>query len=170
MFNFDNTEQVDVKVEYYIPEAWHRLYPEWWFKDLWILEDDFHGIRTKEQSSLNPDKNTFQIYKSFQGWLYTYDVWLNIPVQWKIYFKVYDLLTNTELSSESLSRRSTMSVPSTHWKIKYFSFPDHFTVYEWDWWEYYGARFELWYVPLAPWRDWTKKLLEDYYIIDWWMR
>lgn len=157
------------KTIYFIPPEWHYLYPERWFKELLEFQDAFGEKRAKQENIIY-NNNTFQLYKWFQGWLYTYDAWLNIPASWRIYFKVYDLLTNTELSSDSLPERSTMSVSSTNWEVKYFSSLDHFTVYEWDWWEYYGARFELWYLPLESWTEWLQKLAEDYYIIDWWMR
>lgn len=160
------------KKEFFIPEEWHYLYPKNGFSDLAILKDDFDNIKYDYQENLSFKENTFQIYDGFQWWIYSYEAWLNIPVSWEIYLKAYDLLTDIELSADRLKKVSTLQVSNTLWEIKLFSLLESegrgkFSIYEWDWWEYYWARFELWY---APFNGWAQKLLEDYYIIDWWMR
>ena len=154
----------------YIPKEWHRLYPEWWFSKLEDLADNFYWIRTKEQLERSYDKNTFHIYNWLQWGMYTYDAWLNIPVEWYIFMKVYNILTDTELSADSIKKHSTINVLPTNWEVKKFSLSDDLTIYEWGMWQYRGARFELWYVPLWLWAWWTQKLLEDYYIVDGWER
>lgn len=161
------------KRTYFIPEEWHYLYPEEWFKDLAVLKDDFHWIKHDYQENLQFQENTFQIYKGFQWWIYSYEAWLEIPFSWDIYLKAYSLLSNTELSEDRLKKASTLKVFNTQGKVQLFSLLDkenrpHFSIYEWGWGEYYGARFEVWYVSdkdLVP-----KKLLEDYYIIEGWER
>lgn len=171
----ESIDETKTKREFFIPEEWHYLYPEKWFKDLAVLQDDFHRIKYDYQKNLDFQENTFQIYKWFQGWIYSYEAWLNVPVSWEIYLRAFDLLTNTELSKDRLKRDSTLYVSDTLGNIKLFSLLDSgergdFTIYEWGWWEYYGVRFELWYLPFGPWAWWLQKLLEDYYIIDWWER
>ena len=84
--------------------------------------------------------------------------------------KVYNILTDTELSADSIKKHSTINVLPTNWEVKKFSLSDDLTIYEWGMWQYRGARFELWYVPLWLWAWWTQKLLEDYYIVDGWER
>jgi len=174
-FYIEEIDNVPEKREFYIPKPWDRLYPEWWFKELAILKDDFEGVKYDSQENLNVEDNTFQIYKWFQGWIYSYEAWLNIPAPWKIYLKAYDALTNTELSSDRLKDASVINVMDTGGKFHLFSLLDKrdrrfFTIYEWDWWEYYGAKFELWYSPTGSWSQQLQKLAEDFYIIDGWER
>lgn len=156
---------------YFIPPHGHRLYPEWGFKNPWILEDEFHGIKTQEQEDKSFTGNTFEIYKWFQWGIYFYDAWINAPKTGKIYLKAYDILTNTLLSEDRLEEQTSINVYDTNGEIKNFSLWDkYFKIYEWDWWKYYGARFELWYLPLEVWAWWIQKIAEQYYIIDGWER
>jgi hypothetical protein len=159
-----------VEQEHYIPKEWDRLYPEGWFSKPEDLADGFHWLRTEEQLARNYDQNTFHVYNWLQWGMYTYDAWLDIPAEWYIFMKVYTVLTNIELSADSIKERSMIKVSSTNWEVKKFSLSGDLKIYEWGMWQYQGARFELRYMPLLAWVWWTQKLLEDYYIVDGWER
>ena len=81
--------------------------------------------------------------------MYFYDAWINVPKNGKIYFKAYDILTNTPLSDDRLEEASSINVYGTDGEMIKFSLKGkYFTIYEGDWGQYYGAKFELWYLPL----------------------
>lgn len=150
-----------------IPKPWDKLYPNSWFKKILRLENNFKWIRTKEQVEKKYDKNFLQLYRWIQWWIYYYDTWLNIKEQWKIHLKVFYLWTNIQLSQSKIRKDSITEVDNTLWETIRFKSKNDFTIQEWDWWDYYWARFELRYTPK---NSFTRKILEDYYIIEWWER
>ena len=63
---------------------------------------------------------------------------------------------------------SSIRIENTQGKIKKFSSKDDFTIYEGDWGQPYGARFEVWFIPDN--KNEEKKLAQKNYIIEGWMR
>jgi len=113
------------------------------------------------------DHLDFQLYNSFQPGLFEYDVWIETDVPGEVYFKAYEVSKEIPLSEGRLKDRSTIIIEATHDSIRKFSSKGHFTIYEGDWGDPYGARFELWFMPEG---GEEYKLLEKNYIIEGWMR
>ncbi len=110
----------------------------------------------------------FQLYNSFQPGLYNYDFWLKTNSNGIIYLRAFEITKNTELSSETLKSRSSIKVSDTKDSLVKFSTKNHFTIYEGDWAQPYGARFEIWFK--AENNSKAEKLTEKNYIIEGWMR
>ncbi|MCH2034195.1 MAG: hypothetical protein MK202_11860 [Tenacibaculum sp.] len=110
----------------------------------------------------------FQLYNSFQPGLYNYDFWLKTNSNGVIYLRAFEITKNTELSSETLKSRSSIKVSDTKDSLVKFSTKNHFTIYEGDWGQPYGARFEIWFK--AENNSKAEKLTEKNYIIEGWMR
>ena len=91
------------------------------------------------------DHLDFQLYNSFQPGLFEYDVWIQTDVPGEVYFKAYEVSKEIPLSVERLKDRSTTIIEATQDSIRKFSSKGHFTIYEGDWGDPYGARFELWF-------------------------
>lgn len=110
----------------------------------------------------------FQLYSSFQPGLYEYDLWLKSKIDGTVYLKAFEITQNIQLSNSSLRDRSTLEVEATNDKVKKFDLKRHFTIYEGDFGQPYGARFEVWFIQSDGKREF--KILEKNYVIEGWMR
>jgi hypothetical protein len=110
----------------------------------------------------------FQLYNSLQPGLYQYDLWLKSNIGGTIYLKVFEITKNIRLSKSRLQDASELSVISTNNEVKRFSTSHHFTIYEGDFGQPYGARFEVWLIPQNGREEF--KILEKNYVIEGWMR
>ncbi|WP_035337294.1 hypothetical protein [Dokdonia sp. PRO95] len=110
----------------------------------------------------------FQLYNSYQPGLYEYDLWIQSDQSGTVFLKVYEITQEILLSSSSVMNESSIRIENTQGKIKKYSFKDDFTIYEGDWGQPYGARFEVWFIPDD--KNGEEKLVQKNYIIEGWMR
>ena len=108
------------------------------------------------------------LYRSFQGGLYEADVWCNPGEAGQVYLRAFEITRGDELSSSALRERTEQLAKFDAKEGRPFLHRMDFTIYEGNWGQYYGARFEVWFKP----SDGTpeRKLLEKNYKIDGWMR
>ncbi|WP_272150704.1 hypothetical protein [Tenacibaculum aiptasiae] len=131
------------------------------------MGENFEAIRP-DSLNLNIKKTEFQLYNSFQPGLYEFDVWLNSDQNGTLFLKAFEITQEIELSTSRLKESSTIRIENTNGKTKKFGTKDHFTIYEGDWGEPYGARFEVWFK--ADNQNKEIKLFEKNYVIEGWMR
>lgn len=110
----------------------------------------------------------FQLYNGFQPGIYRYSISLNKIDSGKVYLKAYEITKNTQLSEKELNRKSNLKVGNNSDSIKTFKQNNEdFTIYEGDWGQFYGARFEVWYKDK---NGTERKLTEKNYKIEGWQR
>ncbi len=126
------------------------------------------GKRTYIEELDSLGDKSFQLYNSFQGGLYEYDLWLNTMDSGTVYLRAFEITNNTELSESRLKERSSIRIFDTGGQVYRFGTDSHFTIYEGDWEQFYGARFEVWFEPDNG--DEEYKILEKNYVIQGWMR
>jgi len=131
-----------------IPKIWDAGYPRDWFNYPGVFHGDF--------------SNSFEIVKWKQRWFYVLKTNLN-NFEWVVYLRAYSVPNNIELSKNKLLKLSEHKVKDSNDIIQ-----REFKIYEWDWWEFYWVRFELW----LKWENnfVSQKIWEKYYIIEWWQR
>ena len=105
------------------------------------------------------------LYNDFQGGLYLADIWCNPGEPGLLYLKAFEITRETRLSERRMPKV----------KADYSSDPSEmflreidFTIYEGNWGQYYGARFEVWFKPDSGQPD--RKLLEKNFKIEGWER
>lgn len=131
--------------------------------------DDNFNAKKPESITNRLVKNTeFQLYNSFQPGLYEFDFWIGKIESGTIYLKVFEITQNKQLSSKEIIRKSSIKVFNPSETIKKFSSKDDFTIYEGDWGQPYGARFEVWLKPENGKHE--RKLFSKNYKIEGWMR
>ena len=110
----------------------------------------------------------FRLFESFQGGLYKYEAWVNPGEKGFVFIKAYEITKEIPLSADQLKQRTLRGVGYSDNPKQFFRADGDITIFEGDWGQYYGARFELWFAPAtgAP----ERKLLERSYKIDGWMR
>ena len=104
----------------------------------------------------------------FQGGLYTGEVWCNPGEPGDIYLKAYEITKGTRLSKSRLEAACNECVGWSDDPNEQFCTRMDFTIYEGDWEQYYGARFEVWFKPDSGKPE--RKLLKKNYRIQGWQR
>ena len=125
-------------------------------------------IKHENNGEILSNNINFQLYNSYQPGLYEYDLWIQSDQSGTVFLKVYEITQEILLSSSSVMNGSSIRIENTQGKIKKFSSKDDFTIYEGDWGQPYGARFEVWFIPDN--KNEEKKLAQKNYIIEGWMR
>ena len=125
-------------------------------------------IKHENSGEILSSNINFQLYNSYQPGLYEYDLWIQSEQSGTVFLKVYEITQEILLSSSSVMNGSSIRIENTQGKIKKFSSKDDFTIYEGDWGQPYGARFEVWFIPDN--KNEEKKLVQKNYIIEGWMR
>ena len=125
-------------------------------------------IKHENNGEILSNNINFQLYNSYQPGLYEYDLWIQSEQSGTVFLKVYEITQEILLSSSSVMNGSSIRIENTQGKIKKFSSKDDFTIYEGDWGQPYGARFEVWFIPDN--KNEEKKLAQKNYIIEGWMR
>lgn len=85
-----------------------------------------------------------------------------------IYLKAFEITRNEPLFADRLKTETTEWLGWSDDPEEQFLSETHFTIYEGDWGQYYGARFEVWFKPENGGGE--RKLLERNFKIDGWMR
>lgn len=108
------------------------------------------------------------LYRDSQGGRYEADVWCNPKEVGTIYLRAFEITTNTELSNPRLLLRTEQAIDFNGDTENLYLYQMKFIIYEGNWGQYYGARFEVWFKPSNGTPE--RKLLEKNYKIDGWMR
>lgn len=103
-----------------------------------------------------------------QGGLYEADVWCNPGGPGTVYLRVFEITRGTELSRHRLPGRTRRDALYDADPAKMLHHRMDFTIYEGNWGQHYGARFELWFRPSDGRPE--RKLLERNYRVEGWMR
>jgi len=144
-----------------------------------LLEKEFHALHllisedpkqwvkavpadTNIRKDAQPD---IILYNGFQGGIYDADIWCNPGEPGLLYLKAFEITQGTPLSEDRM--------PNV--KAGYSGDPNEmflremgFTIYEGNWGQYYGARFEVWFKPDSDQPD--RKLFEKNFKIEGWQR
>lgn len=109
---------------------------------------------------------TFKIANGTQSGIYDYYFWHRPKTLGTLYLKAFEVTQNLELSTERLQMHSEVEIKQLNETVELFT--NGFTIYEGDWGQPYGARFEVWFKPDNG--EPERKLTEKNYIIEGWMR
>ena len=85
-----------------------------------------------------------------------------------LYLKTYEITGEVPLSQSSLKQSSAELIGWSDEPDELFRASFDFTIYEGNWDQYYGARFEVWFTPEQGGSD--RKLMESNWKIDGWSR
>lgn len=108
------------------------------------------------------------LFNGFQGGLYTGEVWCNPGEPGEIFLKAYEITKGTRLSKNRLEAACNERPGWSGDPNEQFCARMNFTIYEGDWEQYYGARFEVWFRPDSGGPE--RKLFERNYRIQGWQR
>ncbi|MEN3940579.1 hypothetical protein WJU23_04735 [Prosthecobacter sp. SYSU 5D2] len=105
---------------------------------------------------------------AFQGGIYNARLRANPGEPGQIYLKAFEITRDYRLSSDRLESATNEWIGWSTDAEEQFLSETHFTIYEGDWDQFYGARFEVWFRPDsgAP----ERKLMEANFKIEGWMR
>lgn len=144
-----------------------------------LLEKEFHALHllisedpeqwvkavpadTNIRKDAQPD---IVLYNGFQGGIYDADIWCNPGEPGLLYLKAFEITRETRLSERRMPKvKAGYSSDPSEMFLKEIDF----TIYEGNWGQYYGARFEVWFKPDSGQPD--RKLLEKNFKIEGWMR
>ncbi|MBO4714713.1 MAG: hypothetical protein J5672_01280, partial [Verrucomicrobia bacterium] len=129
------------------PEAWRKSLPT-------------DAIRKDGQADII-------LYDGSQGGIYNADIWSNPGEPGFIYLKAFEITQGTPLSVNSLENETNVKTGYSKDPNELFFAPMRFTIYEGNWEEYYGARFEVWFKPDSGQPE--RKLLEKNFEIEGWV-
>lgn len=148
-------------------------------KTIELLEKEFAALAAGNDSwrnnlpkgmviSDNKQKTDIILKNGMQGGIYKAKIWANPGEPGTIYLKAFEITQGTQLSSYRLKERTSKRIGYSKDPGEVFPVNMEFTIYEGNWGQYYGARFELWFTPDsgAP----ERKLFEKNYKIQGWMR
>ena len=113
-------------------------------------------------------KSSLALSDSFQGGIYNAQVRCNPMARGRIYLKAFEITRNEPLSADRLKTSTTEWVGWSDDPEEQFLSETHFTIYEGDWEQHYGARFEVWFTPDGGGAE--RKLLTRDFKIEGWMR
>jgi len=136
------------------------------FSALDAAGDNWRKLLPKD--SFRTDSPDLVLRNGMQGGIYEATVWCNPGEKGTIYLKAFEITKGTPLSAKPLEVNSNC-IPgwSGNPREQFFS-AMHFKIYEGEWGQFYGARFELWFKPDAGGSE--RKLLEKNYKIQGWQR
>lgn len=102
-----------------------------------------------------------------QGGIYNAAVRCNPGEPGRVFLKAFEITRNHPLSVERLRMASNEWVGWSRDPDELFLSETHFTIYEGDWEQYYGARFEVWFEPDGGGRP--RRLMQRNFKIEGWM-
>ena len=105
---------------------------------------------------------------SFQGGIYEAAVWCNPGEKGMIYLKAFEITKGTPLSAKRLKTVSNCISGWSDDPREQYQSNMYFTIYEGEWGQFYGARFEVWFKPASGAQE--RKLFEKNYKIQGWQR
>ncbi len=113
-------------------------------------------------------KPWLELRRSTQGGIYNASIRCNPGRSGRVYLKAFEITRKVELSSEWLETETNEWIGWSSDPEEQFLSESNFTIYEGDWEQYYGARFEVWFKPDDGGPE--RKLLERNFKIEGWMR
>ncbi len=144
-----------------------------------LLEKEFHALHLlisedPEQwvKAVPADTNIHKdaqpdiiLYNGFQGGIYDADIWCNPGEPGLLYLKAFEITQGTPLSEDRMpNAKAGYSGDLNEMFLREMGF----TIYEGNWGQYYGARFEVWFKPDSGQPD--RKLFEKNFKIEGWQR
>jgi len=111
---------------------------------------------------------SFRLFNSMQPGIYNAEIRCNPGEPGEIYLKAFEITQETRLSEGRLADRASEFVGWSDDPEEQFFSDVHFTIYEGNWGEFYGARFEVWFRPEGGGEE--RKLMESNWKIEGWMR
>jgi hypothetical protein len=138
------------------------------FKALLDSPDWGHARDILPEGSILKGAASIELTKSFQGGIYNARIRCNPGTPGRIYLKAFEITHNESLSEDDLKAATNEWVGWSNDPAELFLSETHFTIYEGDWGQYYGARFEVWFEPDD--HSGERKLLERNFKIEGWMR
>jgi hypothetical protein len=110
---------------------------------------------------------SFTLYNSMQPGIYSAEIRGNPGEPGRVYLKAFEITKGTQLSRKKLEERACEFVGWSKTPGELFLSEVQFTIYEGDWGQYYGARFEVWFDPESGGPE--RKLIESNWKIEGWM-
>lgn len=110
---------------------------------------------------------SFILYNSMQPGIYNAAIRCNPGEPGQIFLKAFEITKGTALSKKRLKKTAREFAGWSKMPDELFLSDLHFTIYEGDWGQYYGARFEVWFDPESSGPE--RKLLESNWKIEGWM-
>lgn len=123
-------------------------------------------IKSERLANQKIEEPDFKLYISFQPGIFKFDFWSGKLENGTIYLKAYEITQNHALSTNRLSKASSVKVFNPKDSIIRFSATSDFKIYEGDFGKPYAARFEVWFKPDIGGAE--RKLFEKNYIIEGW--
>jgi hypothetical protein len=142
-------------------------------KTIKLLEKEFAAVMNGTAALPPPEtvtkgKQDIVLYNGFQGGLYNAEVFCNPGEPGKLYLKAYEITKGTRLSANRLEAACNEVSGWSDNPEEQFCSQMGFTIYEGDWNQFYGARFEVWFKPDSGKSE--RKLFEKNFKIQGWMR
>jgi hypothetical protein len=103
----------------------------------------------------------------YQGGIYNVEVRCNPGEPGRVFLKAFEITRNHPLSVDRLQTSTNEWMGWSGDPTEQFFSETHFTIYEGDWEQYYGARFEVWFESDKG--SAARKLLERDFRIEGWM-
>jgi hypothetical protein len=113
------------------------------------------------------DSAYFHILDGMQPGIYVVKATVKPNRQGIVYTKVFDIITNQQLSADRITPRTTREIGWSKNGQTLFQYESELTVYEGDWDHQYKARFEIWFKDN---NGQENKLAEQIRIINGWER
>ncbi len=110
---------------------------------------------------------SFELRNGMQGGIYSADIRCNPGEPGRLYLKAFEITGETPLSVARLKGRTSEYLGWSEDPKELFASHVRFTIYEGNWEQYYGARFEVWFTPESGTAD--RKLMESNWKIQGWM-
>ncbi len=141
-----------------------------------LLEQEFAALLANPEKwkdllpadAVRSGKSDLILTDSFQGGIYQGDIICNPGEPGNIYLKAYEITKGTPLSAVRLENNTLCRMGYSDNPAELFTANVNFTIYEGEWNEFYGARFEVWFQPDSGQPE--RKLVEKNYKIEGWTR
>jgi hypothetical protein len=118
--------------------------------------------------AITRDQPAIRLNRSFQPGIYDVTLRLNPGEPGRIHLRAFEVTQETPLSADRLKDSSNEWIGWSSDPTEQFLSNTHITIYEGDWGQPYGARFEVWFEPDsgAP----ARKLAQRVFKIEGWQR
>ena len=138
-------------------------------KEFASLYADLKNWRDKlPRDSVRIGKPELILRDGMQGGIYEAEIWCNPGEKGMVYLKAFEITQGTQLSAKRLKQCSNCMSGWSGKPDEMFASTMEITIYEGEWEQFYGARFEIWFKPDADKPE--RKLFEKNYKIQGWQR
>ena len=133
-----------------------------------LLKNQDDWSKLLPPGSIRQGKPDLILYNDMQGGIYAAHLWCNPGEKGIVYLKAFEITKNTPLSAAGLKACTRNVSGWSNDPQQQFCTGMYFTIYEGEWEQFYGARFEVWFVPDSGGAE--RKLMEKNYKIQGWTR